>query len=44
MGVRDARVITEQALSLGLEALADGAMPANNRILLFRKREAAYTP
>ena len=41
MGVRDARVVTQQALSLGLEALADGAMPANNRILVFRKRGAA---
>jgi hypothetical protein len=41
MGVRDARVVTQQALSLGLAALADGAMPANNRILVFRKRGAA---
>jgi hypothetical protein len=40
MGLRDARVVTEQAPSLGLEALADGAMPANNRILVFRKRGA----
>ncbi len=38
MGVRDAGVVTEQALSFGLEALADGAMPANNRILVFRLR------
>ena len=38
MGVRDAREVAEQALSLGLEALADGAMPANNRTLIFRKR------
>jgi hypothetical protein len=36
MGVRDARVVTQQALSLGLEALGDRAMPANNRILVFR--------
>ena len=43
MGVRDARVVTQQALSLGLEALADGAMPANNRILVFRKRGAAHS-
>jgi SAM-dependent methyltransferase len=41
MGVRDAREVAEQALSLGLEALADGAMPANNRTLVFRKRGAA---
>jgi SAM-dependent methyltransferase len=38
MGVRDAGVVREQALSFGLEALADGAMPANNRILVFRRR------
>jgi hypothetical protein len=37
MGVRDAQVVTEQALSFGLQALADGEMPANNRILVFRK-------
>jgi hypothetical protein len=37
MGVRDAGVVREQALSFGLEAVADGAMPANNRILVFRK-------
>jgi hypothetical protein len=30
--------VSEQALSLGLEALADGAMPANNRTLVFRKQ------
>ena len=40
MGLRDAQVVTEQALSFGLEALADGAMPANNRILVYRKRGA----
>jgi hypothetical protein len=38
MGVRDAGEVSEQALSLGLEAVADGAMPANNRTLIFRKR------
>jgi hypothetical protein len=37
MGVRDAGVVTEQALSFGLEALADRGIPANNRILVFRK-------
>jgi SAM-dependent methyltransferase len=41
MGLRDAREVCEQALSLGLEALADGAMPANNRILIFRRRGPA---
>jgi hypothetical protein len=38
MGVRDAGVVTEQSLSLGLEALAVGEMPANSRTLVFRKR------
>jgi cyclopropane fatty-acyl-phospholipid synthase-like methyltransferase len=38
MGVRDAQEVSEQALSLGLEAVADGAMPANNRTLIFRKQ------
>jgi hypothetical protein len=37
MGVRDAGVVREQASSYGLNAVADGAMPANNRILVFRK-------
>lgn len=40
MGLRDAREVCEQALSLGLEALADVPMPANNRTLIFRKRGA----
>jgi hypothetical protein len=43
MEVRDTGVVTEQALSLGLRALADGAMPANNRILVFRKRGAVHS-
>ena len=43
MGVRDARGVTQQALSLGLEALADGAMPANNRILVYRKRGPVHS-
>ena len=38
MGVRNAGVVTEQALSFGLAALPDGEMPANNRTLVFRKR------
>ena len=31
MGLRDAQEVSMQALSLGLEALADEAMPAINR-------------
>jgi len=37
MGLRDARALSDQALSLGLEPLADMAMPANNRTLIFRR-------
>ena len=37
MGLRDAQEVSEQALSLGLEALADEGMPANNRMLIFRR-------
>lgn len=36
MGVRDAVVLQEQARGLGLEPLADVAMPANNRLLILR--------
>jgi len=36
MGLRDVLVIREQARSLGLESLADLAMPAQNRTLVFR--------
>jgi len=36
MGVRDALELQEQARGLGLEPLAALAMPANNRMLLFR--------
>jgi SAM-dependent methyltransferase len=36
MGVRDAMVISEQARGLGLSPVADVAMPANNRTLIFR--------
>jgi hypothetical protein len=35
MGVRDAVQLQAQARSLGLAPLADIAMPANNRILIF---------
>ena len=37
MGVRDAVLISEQAKGLGLSPLADVAMPANNRTLIFRR-------
>ncbi len=37
MGVRDAEVIEREAASLGLQLQADAAMPANNRLLVFRK-------
>ena len=37
MGVRDAVVIGEQAKGLGLSPVADVAMPANNRTLIFRR-------
>jgi SAM-dependent methyltransferase len=38
MGVRDARELQEQARGLGLEPLADVAMPANNRLLVLERR------
>ena len=37
MGVRDAVLISEQAKGLGLSPVADVAMPANNRTLIFRR-------
>lgn len=36
MGVRDALELQEQARGLGLEPLADVAMPANNRLLILQ--------
>lgn len=36
MGVRDALELQEQASALGLQPLADVAMPANNRTLIFQ--------
>jgi len=39
MGVRDAHDLTHQAASLGLVAEDDVAMPANNRLLVFRRRK-----
>jgi cyclopropane fatty-acyl-phospholipid synthase-like methyltransferase len=44
MGVRDAHELTEQALGHGLEALADQAMPANNRTLIFLRLERGLGP
>jgi SAM-dependent methyltransferase len=38
MGVRDAREVKDQGRGLGLEPLADLAMPANNRVLVFANR------
>jgi SAM-dependent methyltransferase len=38
MGVRDAVELQEQARGLGLEPLADVAMPANNRVLVLARR------
>ncbi len=38
MGVRDALELQEQARGLGLEPLADVAMPANNRTLVLKRR------
>ena len=39
MGVRDALELQEQASALGLQPLADVAMPANNRTLIFQNGE-----
>jgi SAM-dependent methyltransferase len=39
MGVRDAVRLIEQARRLGLDSLADIAMPAHNRLLIFVARE-----
>jgi hypothetical protein len=38
MGVRDALALQEQARGLGLEPLADVAMPANNRVLVLARQ------
>jgi SAM-dependent methyltransferase len=37
MGVRDAEALIGEASALGLHLLADKAMPANNRLLVFRQ-------
>lgn len=38
MGLRDAVALASDAAALGLEPVADEAMPANNRMLIFRRR------
>lgn len=43
MGVRDAQALTALAAGCGLRAIDDLPMPANNRLLVFR-REAAAGP
>jgi SAM-dependent methyltransferase len=40
MGVRDAHELTCRAAAVGLVAEDDVAMPANNRLLIFRRQEA----
>jgi SAM-dependent methyltransferase len=37
MGVRDASLLAQEAAALGLTAVADLSLPANNRILIFRR-------
>ncbi|MCU0528874.1 MAG: class I SAM-dependent methyltransferase [Cyanobium sp. Prado107] len=44
MGVRDARELGRQALTLGLVLVADQAMPANNRTLVFERQVLADAP
>ncbi len=41
MGVRDAQELTVMAACCGLQAIDDLAMPANNRLLVFRRESAA---
>ena len=43
MGVRDAEQIKARAMACGLQSQADLALPANNRVLIFRKPAAAST-
>jgi hypothetical protein len=40
MGIRDAVGVTAEAAAVGLEAAGDEAMPANNRMLIFRRHSA----
>lgn len=44
MGVRDARDLIGQAAVLGLELRADAPMPANNRMLVFRRQSRGDAP
>lgn len=44
MGVRDARDLIGQAAALGLELRADAPMPANNRMLVFRRQSRGDAP
>ena len=37
MGVRDARLLAREAAAVGLETAADLSLPANNRMLIFRR-------
>ena len=37
MGIRDFEAINEQAVQAGLEFIADHAMPANNRVLVWQR-------
>lgn len=41
MGIRDLRLLLELARDLQLEALAEVAMPANNRLLILERRRPA---
>lgn len=44
MGVRDARALQGQACELGLEPLADVAMPSNNRMLILQALAGGHQP
>jgi hypothetical protein len=37
MGLRDALEVVREAAAVNLEAIEEVAMPANNRVLIFRK-------
>ncbi|APD49020.1 DUF938 domain-containing protein [Synechococcus sp. CS-602] len=43
MGVRDAAELSDEAAALGLTALEDLDLPANNRVLIFRCDQAVST-
>lgn len=44
MGVRDAQELAREAMSLGLQLLADEPMPANNRLLVFKRLDQGRGP